>query len=47
LWVPDIFGYVDESFKGIYSCFLNNWEMCIPYEGNEKLCGTTDTPNEK
>ena len=49
-WVASFFQYVGESdssfpFKMIWGC--GTWRMCIPYEGNEHLVGTTDSPAPK
>lgn len=29
----------------LYYCISDVWNQCIPYEGNEHLLGTTDTPD--
>lgn len=29
-----------------YVCVVSDYEQCIPYEGNERLLGTTDKPDE-
>lgn len=44
-WVIEFFEkYITE--KALYSCMCARWMQCIPYEGNEKLLGTRDTPNK-
>lgn len=35
----------DEPHK--YECIMGKWSQCIPYEGNEHLLGTTDSPTDK
>lgn len=35
----DLEGYV-------YKCFVDDWNYCIPYEGNEHLLGTTNSADE-
>lgn len=44
-WVASLFSYIkdgDFKFVGFGSC----WRQCIPFEGNEHLLGTSDSPNE-
>ena len=45
-WVPDIFRYYDNNYPKDYPyrCCANDYKYCIPYEGNERLVGTTDKP---
>lgn len=44
-WTPDIFSYYNqEDDKYPYVCLGNCYSQCIPYEGNEYLLGTTDSP---
>lgn len=44
LWKPTIFGFWDED--GAYMVGGSFWRQVIPYEGNEKLLGTTDDCDE-
>lgn len=42
-WNAGIFSDMeDRGYRCTYSC----WNQCIPYEGNEHLIGTTDSPKE-
>lgn len=44
-WIPDTFScYNQEDDKYPYICLGNYYSQCIPYEGNEYLVGTTDSP---
>ena len=45
-WHADLFGYVEEDNGINYKVrTISSWyKQCIPYEGNEKLLGTTDKP---
>lgn len=48
IWGIDLFGrYLpdDDGYSFNYMCLKTAWEECIPYEGNEHLLGTTDTPD--
>lgn len=45
-WRCDLFSHVAEEL-GMYVCAGGNYEECIPYEGNEALLGTTDSPKPK
>ncbi len=42
-WQCDLFSHMAEK-SGLYVCVGNYYEICIPYEGNEHLLGTTDAP---
>ena len=37
-------GGEDIDYK--YICLYNKWNFCIPYEGNEELLGTSNSPKE-
>ena len=37
-------GGEDIDYK--YICLSNEWNFCIPYEGNEELLGTSNSPKE-
>lgn len=44
-WSIDLFSYYDEEDKNFpYVCMYIHYRYCIPYEGNEYLLGTTDSP---
>jgi hypothetical protein len=46
-WVPKMCGY-GKMRNGLYRDLEGlSWVQCIPYEGNEHLCGTKDAPGEK
>lgn len=43
-WVPAFFGYQDKSSENYQYKTAGGmgYKNCIPYEGNEHLCGTSD-----
>lgn len=44
-WSINLFSYYDEEDQAFpYVCISGRYEHCIPYEGNEYLLGTTDSP---
>lgn len=44
-WEAEIYlGYNEEDKYCRYKCASMNYQFCIPYEGNEYLLGTTDSP---
>lgn len=44
-WEAEIYlGYNEEDEYCRYKCASMNYQFCIPYEGNEYLLGTTDSP---
>lgn len=44
-WSIDLFSYYDEENENFpYICMHIHYRYCIPYEGNEYLLGTTDSP---
>lgn len=44
-WKADIYlGYDEEDKYYRYKCTRMNYQFCIPYEGNEYLLATTDSP---
>lgn len=46
-WIIDLYEKHKESSSGrSYSCLVSIWVYCIPYEGNEHLLGTTDSPQK-
>ena len=40
-WRIDLFSHIEGGPKP-YVCLYHYWKYCIPYEGNERLLGTTD-----
>ena len=42
-WRADFFSYMKNDW---YVCTCTIWRYCIPYEGNERLLGTTYKPKE-
>ena len=49
-WTIDIFVRLgSDLFTCLtnYTCFTNYWRQCIPYEGNEHLFDTCDTPKKQ
>lgn len=46
IWRPSFFGYRGAGNEDNPFVCINGsrWEQCIPYIGNEKLIGTSDTP---
>lgn len=47
VWEIDLFEYdnTDVSEYG-YKCLHSSWRECVPFEGNEHLLGTSDSPQE-
>ena len=46
-WQANLFGFVDNNRKvATYRCVSYNWDQCIPYEGNEELLGTKNSPKK-
>lgn len=43
-WRISFFGFYLNDDKFRYCCLSSCFKQCIPYEGNEKLLGTTDEP---
>jgi len=44
-WTCNLFSHYDENDRYCpFVCVWNCWQQCIPYEGNEHLLGTTDSP---
>ncbi len=43
-WKLDVFSHKDGGYFRCVSCM---WLQCIPFEGNEHLLGTSDSPEEK
>lgn len=45
-WMCDFYSHYDNETE-YHFCVGGRYECCIPYEGNEKLLGTTDEPKTK
>lgn len=46
-WMPKFFSYQDDSmYYSFHSINNGEYRQCIPYEGNEHLAFTTDSPNQ-
>ena len=45
-WVGDLYSHYDNNLK-IHCCVGGVFSQVIPYEGNEHLLGTTDSPQPK
>ena len=43
-WQADIFSHCIGDDGDIYICISGTWSQCIPFEGNERLVGTSDNP---
>lgn len=43
-WSINFFSYMKNEDEYIYCCLSQCWKQCIPYEGNEKLLGTNNSP---
>ena len=41
VWCCDFFSHIDDNG---FICGGSCWNQCVPYEGNESLRGTTDSP---
>ena len=46
-WTLDIYSHYSKKNETFVTVGGGFWEQCIPYEGNEKLLDTKDSPNEK
>lgn len=46
-WKLDIFSHFVDGAAFPYICVGSYYEECLPYEGNEHLLGTSDSPEEK
>ena len=45
-WIPDFFCKLNLGNEYTYQCVGGYVKQCIPYEGNEKLLGTTNKPED-
>lgn len=43
-WSADFFSYKDDDENMPYRCIGSWYRYCIPYQGNEHLLGTTESP---
>ena len=44
-WEIGFFEKINDNSEAFpFSCLSENWTFCIPYEGNEELLGTSNTP---
>lgn len=45
-WIINLYGEKDTDIdtKHPYRCIRGDWSFCIPYEGNEELLGTSNSP---
>lgn len=46
IWRANLYSHYDEKLQ-LHICNCSLWKCCIPYEGNEHLLGTTDSPKPK
>ncbi len=46
VWFVELFIRYEKGLSHPFRCLSNNYKHCIPYEGNEHLLGTTDSPEE-
>lgn len=48
IWLCEFFSFFDKDAPGgnVYICIGGTYRYCIPYEDNEHLIGTTDTPEK-
>ena len=45
-WHANIFSHIENDSEYQFICIQGAWRYCIPYEGNEHLLGTTDSPSK-
>ena len=46
-WIIGFYSHISTTeWPGKYITDCGIWNMCIPYEGNEHLLGTTNEPND-
>ena len=47
-WRINLYGRKDTGMDAPYpyKCIFGDWSFCIPYEGNESLLGTSNSPGE-
>lgn len=44
-WEADFFSHIQDENLYYFSTIGGSWRQCIPYEGNEHLVGTCDSPD--
>lgn len=44
VWQIDFFSHYVRGVECPYKCLTRDFNRCIPYDGNERLLGTADTP---
>lgn len=47
VWTPSLYGLYTENSSYPHFVIGGSWKLCIPYEGNEHLIGTTKNPEEE
>ncbi len=45
-WTVDLYGFKENNDDYVYQCVGGCCVYCIPYEGNEHLLGTTNSPED-
>jgi hypothetical protein len=45
-WGADFYAYFDTN-SGLHQCVMHSARVCLPFDGNEHLLGTTNEPNFK
>lgn len=45
-WKADFFSYIQDEDLYYFFTIFGSWRQCIPYEGNEHLVGTCDSPDK-
>lgn len=45
-WKADFFSHIQDENLYYFSTICGSWRQCIPYEGNEHLVGTCDSPDK-
>ena len=43
-WCADVFSHMSKDQPGVYLTVGGAFPKCVPYEGNESLLGTTNSP---
>lgn len=47
IWKCSLYSHKENIIDNQHFCIIGQWRFCIPYEGNEHLLGTTDSPAQK
>lgn len=45
-WKADFFSHIRDGGVCYFATIRGSWVQCIPFEGNEHLLGTSDSPNK-